>query len=93
MMSILYQEYAQVYQTQQPEDSNCGEINPIVNSIPFLLVLTHPIHYCNGPACVLFVAESQKPHTGKQIASIYLGGTIKSTPPRDLYVLLPSSAT
>lgn len=35
--SILYQEYAQVYQTQQPEDSNCGETNPVVNSIPLLL--------------------------------------------------------
>lgn len=57
-LSVLYQEYAQVYQTQQPEDSNRGETNPVVNSIPLLLRLTHPIHYCSGPACVLFVTES-----------------------------------
>lgn len=31
-ISILYQEYTQVYQTQQPEDSNRGEINLVVNS-------------------------------------------------------------
>lgn len=74
-LSNFYQEYAQVYQTQQPEDSNCGETNPIVNSIPLLLRLTYPIHYCSGPACVLFVAESQKPHTGKKTASIDLSGT------------------
>lgn len=92
-LSNLYEEYAQVYQIQQPEDSNCGENNPIVNSISLLLRLTYPIHYCSGPACMIFVAESQKPHTGKKTASIYIGVTEKSTPPLDLYVLLPSSAT
>lgn len=70
--SVLYQEYAQVYQTQQPEDSNCSETNPVVNSMPLLLWLTHPIHYCRVVPLVCFLSLSHRSptHRSKQPAFI-----------------------
>lgn len=88
--SILYQEYAQVYQTQQPKDSNCGETNPVVNSIPLLLRLIHPIHYCRVALLVCFLLLSHRsPTQGSKQAAFILVAQKKSTP-HDLYVLPPS---
>lgn len=61
--SIIHQEYAQVYKTQQPEDSNCGETNLVVNSIPLLLRLTHPIHYYRVALLVCFLSLSHRSPT------------------------------
>lgn len=61
--SILYQEYAQVYQTQQPEESKCGETNLVANSLPLLLRLTHPIHYCREALFVCFLLLSHRSPT------------------------------
>lgn len=70
--SILYQEYAQVYQTQQPEDSNCGKTNP-VNSIPLLLRLTHPIHYSREVPLVCFLSLSHRsPTQGSKQPAFFL---------------------
>lgn len=80
------------FTTQQPEDSNCGETNPVVNSIPLLLRLTHPIHHCRValPVCFVLLSHRSPTQGSKEPAFILVA---QKNPLHSTDVLLPGSAT